>query len=594
MKKHLSILFLPVFLFLTLSAFSEETTSALSLERTDTFYDSLKAVSERNWLLKPLYVSLFSADSLDAVIQVEDSTYESWRGKVIQTINIFNQDVFSVENNEWQIPAYNLVAGIGNGVHRNTREWVVRNNLFFHEGDYFVPETLRFNLIYLRKLDYLSEAIIVVVDSPDAVDAVDIYVVIRDKFAINPGGHFKSLSRFNLTIDDQNFLGWGRQLRNTWHIDPENQGSVGWESLYKIPNIYGTFIGAEFNWADLPGYTWKSATLNRPFLYPIKIVAGGAEIGETWVRPPRDSIAVDKIELGGWSGYCFHGKSLPAIQYSYVALALDKTWFRKRPEVSPDSGKLWHENILTVGSLAITQSDYRSLPYVYSLLKNKDIPVGYIYEIHFGKEFSEFRNRSFLGIHGAWGNVLANGGYLYLKGGIESYIYHDATEQGVFLLEPLYITPLRTIGKVITRTFYRGRIILGFERFPGETLLLSTDPYFRGNLDMTGRQLVALGMEKDYLAPWLVLGFNVTIFGFIDGALITNALFSPPDEHLLFTEGLGFRLHNVRLIWKSVEFHIAWNQRMGHFGTPSFALTVKAPLILEDFEGRKPSPYFFR
>lgn len=604
MNRRFVVILFTIFLMLWTLAFSKESLTrktvkgrevpSTQLERTDAFYDSLKATAGRNWFLKNLYPIVFSADSVEATVHTDDQTFERWKGKVINSINIEFVEVFPPDNSDLEKPAYSFVKNVGNGLHINTREWVIRGNLLFHEGDHLSPKVLRRNIAYLRNLNYLSEVRIFVISRKDKQDSVDILIVVQDKFSISMKGQFTSLSKFSFKIDDQNLLGLGNQLKNEWSVDPQHQNSIGWESYYRSRNIYRTFISGDLGYSDLPGYNLKSAGLSRPFLFPVLKIAGGITINETYVRAPVDTIAVKRIELGGWGGYCVKGNPGPANQYAYTALALKQTWFRKRPEVGPTYGKLWHESLLAIGSLGITQSEYKRLPFMYSFLENEDIPVGFLFEFLFGYDFGEYRNREFLGLHGAKGVALNNSGFLYLKGGIETFISKDGTEQGMCLFEPLYITPLKKIGKFHTRTFFRERIILGNKRFPGETLKLSTDNYFRGKPDMAGNNLITSGLESDFVAPWDVIGFKIAFFGFIDGAMVTDSLSHANSGDLLLTEGIGFRIRNPHIVWKSLEFSVALNHRKGHHVSPEFAIVAKVPLKMLDFEGRKPEPYLFK
>ncbi len=603
LRKH-HLLLIALLLFSAIATHAEEPEMVLPdsvtvvasarLKRTDAFYDSLNARSERNWFLKTIYPMVFSGDSTSVVVQVEDVSFDKWRGKIIRSIRVLSLEVFDVSDAKRQSKILKQAYRIGNAVHLNTREWVVRENLFFKEGDTIDPGTLRRNLYYLRNLNYINEARILVIPSKSARDSADVVVVVRDKFSINVGGQVKSLNNFRLKLDDQNFLGWGQQLQNVWHINPEQKGAVGWESFYTVPNIRGTFIRGELGWQDLPGYTRKYASLNRPFLFPALQQAGGMEIGETYVHPPADTTSVDAIVLGGWYAYSKKGKPGIANQYKYAALSLEQTWYQTRPQVGDNFGRLWHEKLLAIASVAITQSDYRRLPHVYSFLENERIPVGYLLEIPLGYEIGEFRNREFIGLRGSWGNVVGNGGFLYMEGGVETFIQKDQLEQGVISLEPLFITPLQYYGRYRTRTFCKGRIILGRERFRGETLHLSSDSYFRGNLDLSGSSLLALSIEKDFIAPWDVLGFHFAIYGFIDGAMMSNTPFTPKMEDVMLTEGFGIRLRNPRLVWKSIELQLAWNQSDGKFGSPHFTLSTKLPVHLFDFEGRRPKQFSFR
>lgn len=599
--RHLSCFLLLIFLLVSFGAMgldaatanrdSEYPVPAAKVATNKAFYDSLEAKSDRSWFLRSLYTIVFKADSLDIALKVDDPSFNRWRGKPIRSIKTMGLDVFPPDSTS--APIIKLVGKLGNGIHMNTHDWVIRENLFFREGDLLVPETLRRNLIYLRKLNYISKAQIMVVSTKTIPDSADVIVVIQDKFSIKPWGGFSSLSQFQVSIDDQNFLGMGQQLKTEWHVDTQREGSLNWKFYYSVPNIRGSFFHGELGWAELPGYSWKSAMVNRPFLFPVKHSAGGMDVAKTYVWAPVDTTEVDKVELGGWYGYSIRGRPGPANRYSYAAMSAIQTWYRVRPEVGLNYGKLWHESFLALGAVAVTQSDYSYLPYVYTLLQNEDIPVGFLFQFLFGHEFGEFRNREFLGLQGEWSRVLRNEAYIYLKGGIESFFCKTGLEQGVLVAEPLYITPVQHFGAFRARTFVRGRFILGNKRFPEEEVKLSSDPYFRGNRDLSGKDLIALGAQEDVIAPWDVLGFHFSLFCFLDYAIVTNNPVIGGADNWLLTEGLGVGVRNPRLIWNSVELNVSMNQGRGHFDSLGFKLNLKAPLKILDFEGGRPKTYVF-
>jgi hypothetical protein len=570
---------------------SEAHVPSAKIKSNTVFYDSLEARTDRNWFLNSLYSLVFKSDSLGIANRVDDPSYRHWRGKPIRSIKIIGLEVFPADSTASSV--IRLASDLGNRIHVNTHEWVIKENLFFREGDLLVPQTLRRNLIYLRKLKYIDKAQIVVVSSRTKPDSVDVVVAIKDKFSIKPWGGFSSLSKYQLSIDDQNFLGMGQQLKTEWHVDTKEEGSLGWKFYYRVPNIHGSFFNGELGWADLPGYSWKSATVNHPFLFPVKRAAGGMDLAKTFVWAPVDTTKVDKVELGGWYGYAIPGRPGPTNRYAYTALSVAQTWYHVRPDVGLSYGKLWHETMLVLGVLAVTESEYRYLPYVYTLLENEDIPVGFLYQFLFGHEFGEFRAREFLGLQAAWATVTNKGGFFYLQGGVESYFCKTGMEQEVLVVEPLYITPVQHFGQYRARTFVRGRAILGNKRFPEETLRLSTDPYFRGNRDLAGTDLIALGLEEDIIAPWNVLGFQFSFFGFFDAAVVKNPRPARATDNQIFTEGLGIRVRNPRLIWSSVELHVALNQGRGHFDSAEIGISAKVPLKLLDFDGGRPKPYTF-
>ncbi|MDZ4121930.1 MAG: hypothetical protein U1C33_05885, partial [Candidatus Cloacimonadaceae bacterium] len=372
---------------------------------TEALYDSLKADSERYWFFRTLYPMVFSDDSSDQERQAQESDFESWQGKYIRSIEINVRSAFNYEPEASPKSFHNLVAYAGNRLHLNTRQWVVRENLFFDVGDRLNSETMVYNLRYLRKLVYLNQCNISVQSPSHAPDSVDIFIDIKDNFSIKLGGAYTSKTKMRLDIEDQNFLGLGRLLRTEWHLDTEARGSLGYKLYYKIPNLRRTFIDTELAMAELPDYSLKSMVINRQFLYPITKSAGGADILKTRFIADYDSMRVAQIKLGGWYGHAFPAGVDPANPYVYAALSLDQTWYSQRPDQYGTIQKYWHETLLAISAIGITQSANRYLPYVYTLLEDDAIPVGYLGEFLVGAESGEFRNRGFIGLRGSWGSI---------------------------------------------------------------------------------------------------------------------------------------------------------------------------------------------
>jgi hypothetical protein len=176
---------------------------------------------------------------------------------------------------------------------------------------------------------------------------------------------------------------------------------------------------------------------------------------------------------------------------------------------------------------------------------------------------------------------------------VETYIRKGKPEQSVFCLKPMLISPLRSFGSYSTRTFYRGRLTLGKNRFSNESLELSNDPFYRGNIELSGDNMLAFSLEQDFNAPLSILGFDVTLYGFADGAIITDTPLRPKMEEIVMVEGVGMRLRNPRLVWRSMQLQVAWNQTHGKFGSPHLSFGTHLPVKLLQFEGRRPKPYEF-
>lgn len=573
---------------------SDSSSASIRLnQRSDAFYKSISEHSDRHWLLRRVYPLIFRTDDVTKQLRWEDINYDEWDGKQISKISILRLDVFNGRKSLKRRKTYQALARFGNAIHIDTREWVVRENLFFSEGQFIDHGVMKRNLNYLNGLEYINEAHILVLPTVADAGQVEVVVVIRDKFSLYPGFERGDDHQMQIELNDHNFLGWGQKLQNAWHIDTRGKSSVGWESFYNVANIRGTFVRGDLNWQDIPGYSSKGLAFERPFLYPALSSSGGLEISDTYTYPPFDSISVDKTNLGGWYARSFSSKGISDNRYRYAAISMEKVWHNKRPFTSVESGREWHDKLMIMGSIALTQSNYGRLDKTSSFLGNERLPLGFLLEFPFGYEFGEYSNRQFVGFRAGLGKIVLDDAFMYVESNVESFIRKGKPEQGVLCIKPMLISPLRSFGSYSTRTFYRARLTLGKNRLEREAMELSDDPFYRGSVNLSGNNMMSFSLEQDFNAPLSIMGFDVALYGFVDGAVITNSPLRPKIDESVMVEGLGIRLRNPRLVWRSMQLQVAWNQSFGEFSSPRFSLSTHVPVKLLQFEGRRPKPYEF-
>src|SRR6202000_2199677 len=70
-----------------------------------------------------------------------------------------------------------------NRLHRKTRDWVIRNNLFIKENTPVNAYKLADNERLIRSLNYIQDARILVIPQPDDSTSVDLVVVVKDLFS---------------------------------------------------------------------------------------------------------------------------------------------------------------------------------------------------------------------------------------------------------------------------------------------------------------------------------------------------------------------------------------------------------------------------
>ena len=114
-----------------------------------------------------------------------------------------------------QVPG-NWTERTGNKLHRSTRErTILRNYLFFEEGDVIDPEKVRDNELYLRQQWMFHDARIVIFPFRNAKDAVDVHFYTQDLWSLLPDGSASNFDNFTIGIEQRNFRGLGQSFKNT-------------------------------------------------------------------------------------------------------------------------------------------------------------------------------------------------------------------------------------------------------------------------------------------------------------------------------------------------------------------------------------------
>ncbi|MGC4099810.1 hypothetical protein [Ferruginibacter sp.] len=148
----------------------------------DTFF-----LAKKKGLLGRLGKSI-STYAPDEAPQKIENQFLKFKGKIIRSIQLVRlgfecsiYDTCDVKNN--------FGIRMAKVFHKNTKEKVMKRNLFFREYSRFAPNLVADNERYLRDLPYIQDARIVVDYAEDSKDSVDIVVLTKDIFSL--GGRVK-------------------------------------------------------------------------------------------------------------------------------------------------------------------------------------------------------------------------------------------------------------------------------------------------------------------------------------------------------------------------------------------------------------------
>jgi hypothetical protein len=224
------------------------------------------------------------------------------------------------------------------------------------------------------------------------------------------------------------------------------------------------------------------------------------------------------------------------------------------------------------------------------------VPYGALFKLTVGREFNEFKIRTYMADEVSIGNKIGNLGYFYFYAGTSTYINKTKTEQGLIALRLNYFSNLRTFGNFRMRNFVYLNYTRGFGRYTNENLRFSTENGFSGfrNDSINGNQRLSLSLESVLFSPVNIYGFRFAFFGFADFAFLSGITEGINHGFTLSSIGIGMRIRNDNLIFNTIQIRVAFFPNPPLFSRIS-DITVSGEQLLhpDNFEPGQPAtiPY---
>ncbi|RIV20056.1 hypothetical protein DYU11_22995 [Fibrisoma montanum] len=556
------------------------------MQRDSIFYSRLKQRMYKHRLTRQLYDALFrdvynSRIQTGEVNQIEVNPFLPFEGRIIgdiyfRRLNVFGQSVYDTlrKTNNW-------VERIGNGLHRNTREGVIRRSyLLFREGDTVDPTVLRDNERLLRNTAIFHDARILVVPREGSRQFVDVYVITQDVWSLQPNGSVGGLDRFSVGFEQRNFRGLGHQLfSQVAYNGRDPRQKLEYQGRYTVPFIGKTFLTAQADFIYLRDRKQASARLFRPFLTPDTKYAGSLELSHYRINnrvfDRNDSIQLVPLSYTYsdiWIGRSFRmfysRRNTEEKGRARLIVALRKTNYNydQRPTVTADTNQLYQDSRTTLVSVGFSLRKYVRDVLIYGFGRTEDVPVGGLVSIVGGVDNAELGERMYTGLNFSYGRYIKKVGYIYALTSIGGYSRTTGLEQGILALESNYFSPLHMSPMGNMRHFVNARFTKGINRFSDEFISLSggtsTGTYIDGigvNSDfLRGSKRILMNYENIIFSRLNFLGFRVAFITFANLGLISfkdQPMFRGP---LYQGYGIGFRLRNENLTFNSFQIRLSY------------------------------------
>ncbi|MDD4597023.1 MAG: hypothetical protein PHW35_03570 [Lentimicrobiaceae bacterium] len=536
-------------------------------QQTADFFNKLEAKKDSNFVWKNLYPLLFK-NNKTTIEDVEEgkevgSEVKQFEGRPVRKIVIHKLGVFGTSVYDTSYTLTNLERFL-NSTHINTMTSAIKKYLLIKPGDALEPLILADNERLIRSVPIFNDARFIVNPLPDN-DSIDLVLIIKDVYPL--GFEFKAtgLNRSSLTLSNSNIFGSGHKIEQKIDYDnKEKQAIYLSEGAYKIRNIMGSFIDAEFTWKSAPDGKALAIKGNKPFITPETRFGGGLTIGR-FTRlvyydslPFRPEYKYNHLDI--WSGYATiieRDKSFRKLRtQAAIAGRYTHTYYLETPLVPDREITEFKQLQRYLINFNYLKSGFYRNNMIFGFGRTEDIPIGYLAEATLGYEKFDDALRTYTALNFLRGDKIYHSAYLYSRINLGGYWHKGDFTDGFISADLFYISNLLKAGNNRIRHFFQLHYLSGINREHYRLLQLNNNPLTTtyNNFNYRGRQRINLRTEAVLFTSYYILGFRFAPYSFIEMAMISSHnrnIFKNPIYPAI---GLGIRVKNENLVFSTFQF----------------------------------------
>jgi hypothetical protein len=572
--------------------------------RIQQFYDSLRIKAKNKRFTKELYNAFFT-DTIKKVSNrriLNPESFKIYEHRIIRSITLKQLDVFGPTIADTSKTTNSRVNKLGNKIHINTRERIIRQSLMVKKGDPLNPFLMFENERLIRDLPYIEDARFLIKEVENNPDSVDIILVVKDVWPIAFEVALNGLDAGEFSLWYRNTFGMGHQIETKLYWDVSMDNILGTGISYSIPNLLGSYITTDLLYID----RWNTKTyrvdIHRNFMAANINWAGALRLENTETVeniPLRDTtIAEVKFKYlyyNFWLGKSFEINTLNGIRPTrtnfYVAARFLQNDYLQSPETAENYLYRFQDKKLWLLSFGFSRQGFTRSSLIYSFGRTEDVPFGYLLNITIGSEIGQYRNRPYVGISASGGTTIRRIGYCYANAELGSFIHNNKLEQGAIRLKAKYFTDLQTLNRFQFRHFLNVEYVLGLTLNQDEYISIENRSGINGlkSTTLRGTEKTVINFESVLFTPYQLLGFRFVFFAFADLGMINGSHFPSVNSRVFSGLGLGLRFRNERLVFNTFQIKFTWYPELPEEPSYSIFTTAGEPrLRLRNFYMEEP------
>lgn len=547
-----------------------------AIESSDLFYDTLKNRAYRNKLLQTIHdflivnpeeAEVLNQDKIDNI----RNPFNKYKGKTIDSIFITQLNVFGTSVEDTSVLDVSWYKEFANWFHISSREYIIKENLLFKEGEKLDPLLLADNERILRRTQYLKDARIIVHENKADTGKVNVAVITQDVWSKGYNVNMRSINKGEVELFDNNIFGIGHKLQTDLVFDYLGQDNLGFKGFYRVDNLLGTFISGRFFYQDVFGDHLYGFQFSRDFFSYKTNWVGGIRALRHKTRQNINKVdttlyhvPMEYIEHDLWLGYAIpldlNGNIFKGRNRLVLSARYDWDIFKKGPEVDERYNYNYRDNYTALGKISFSRENFYKSSLIYGFGRTEDIPVGDLIGYTFGWEKDEYFKRFYSGISLKHGEYFSKLGYFSNSIDLGGFFYEKDFEQGVLSFNSKYISKLFYIKDWKFRQFVDINYKYGIDRFPDEKIIFNPARDIRGyeNGNLYGDKKLVLKLETVGFSNIYYYGFRFAFYGFMDFGFIG------PEKRIIFNNpvqsgfGLGLRIRNENLVFNTFQLRFGY------------------------------------
>jgi len=553
-----------------------ESSEAITTQKKDgaVFYDKLNKLSKKNVVARELYNLTFVQPKPQAENDLDfaqsEQKYAPFTGLIIRNIHIRKLDIIGSSVYDTSLKTQSAFGGFANRSHVYTRDFILHNNLLVAPNDTVNPWLLADNVKIIRDLPYIDNVIIYL--HPIGNDSVDLEYAVKDKIAIGFLPVIYSGSKQSLRLWNSNFLGFGRQLGAGITHEKGNKPAFYLSDLnLSVNNLGRLFINNNIYYKRSSTEESYGFFSKREFIPEVVNLAGGVVFEHRWyqipltlLRPPEGREDARYIEGNAWVGHQFKmhqpNEKTKRPDYLIPSLGVYNKYFLDRPYVAADSNRFLSNNSALFAGLTLVSQNYIQTGFLLDQGVEVDLPYGYCVSLFSGYTFNEFQSSPYFSFDFKVARPIDKYGYVSGQFAIGAHLYDQSFNQGVFRVSLQYASPIFNIRNIPYRLIFSSKFVDGINRYTEDSLYLRDNQGIVGlNTNQLRGTIKASGMlQAVFYSPWRMIGFSMTPYMFITSGVIGDDLQRISRQRLVNGIGLGLRLRNEFLVFKSIQLRLVY------------------------------------